>query len=95
MISGQGSHPTTVYSVAQLDSVSIATVSRVLQGTGVTSPRIRAAVLKAVAELECVPLQSAHSLAVKRHEAHGSSSLTCTFAGFSINTLWAAPTRAF
>lgn len=71
MTSGQGSRPTTIYSVAQLAGVSIATVSRVLRGTGVTSPQTRAKVLKAVEDLEYVPLQSARSLAVKRHEAHG------------------------
>ena len=69
--SGQGTRPTTIYSVAQLAGVSIATVSRVLQGTGATSPQMRAKVLQAVEELEYVPLQSARSLAVQRHEAHG------------------------
>ena len=71
MTSGPGKRPTTIYSVAQLAGVSIATVSRVLQGTGVTSAQTRAKVLQAVEDLEYVPLQSARSLAVKRHEAHG------------------------
>jgi len=70
-MTGPGKRPTTIYSVAQLAGVSIATVSRVLQGTGVTSPKTRDKVLKAVEDLEYVPLQSARSLAVKRHEAHG------------------------
>ena len=67
----QGRRPTTIYSVAQLAGVSIATVSRVLQGTRATSPQTRANVLAAVQELDYVPLQAARSLAVHRHEAHG------------------------
>ena len=67
----QGRRPTTIYSVAQLAGVSIATVSRVLQGTRATSPQTRANVLAAVKELDYVPLQAARSLAVHRHEAHG------------------------
>jgi LacI family transcriptional regulator len=67
----QGRRPTTIYSVAQLAGVSIATVSRVLQGTRATSPRTRASVLAAVKELDYVPLQAARSLAVRHHDAHG------------------------
>ena len=69
--SGPGTRPTTIYSVAQLAGVSIATVSRVLQGTGATSPQIRAQVLQAVEDLEYVPRRSARSLAVQRHDAQG------------------------
>jgi LacI family transcriptional regulator len=69
--SKQGRHPTTIYSVAQRAGVSIATVSRVLQGTSATSAQTRENVLRAVEELEYVPLQAARSLAVHRHEAHG------------------------
>src|SRR5665647_1713974 len=69
--SKQGRRPTTIYSVAQLAGVSIATVSRVLQGTKGTSPQTRANVLRAVEKLDYVPLQAARSLAVHRHEAHG------------------------
>lgn len=68
---GQGTRPATIYSVAQRAGVSIATVSRVLQGTGATSPQIRAHVLQAVDELEYVPRRSARSLAVQRHDAQG------------------------
>src|ERR1035437_8211500 len=68
----QGRRPTTIYSVAQLAGVSIATVSRVLQGTRATSPQSRANVLAAVEELEYVPLQAARSRAFHRHEAHGT-----------------------
>jgi len=67
----QGTRPATIYSVAQLAGVSIATVSRVLQGTGATSPQIRANVLQAVEDLEYVPRRSARSLAVQRHDAQG------------------------
>lgn len=67
----QGRRSTTIYSVAQLAGVSIATVSRVLQGTTATSPQTRAKVLRAVEELEYVPLRAARSLAVQRHAANG------------------------
>jgi LacI family transcriptional regulator len=67
----QGRRSTTIYSVAQLAGVSIATVSRVLQGTSSTSAQTRANVLRAVEELEYVPLRAARSLAVQRHAAHG------------------------
>jgi len=69
--SKQGRRATTIYSVAQLAGVSIATVSRVLQGTRPASPQTRANVLAAVEELDYVPLRAARSLAVRRHEAHG------------------------
>jgi LacI family transcriptional regulator len=67
----QGRRPTTIYSVAQLAGVSIATVSRVLHGTRATSTHTRANVLAAVEELEYVPLQAARTLAAGRHDAHG------------------------
>jgi LacI family transcriptional regulator len=67
----QGRASTTIYSVAQRAGVSIATVSRVLQGTSATSPQTRANVLRAVDELEYVPLRAARSLAVQQHAAHG------------------------
>src|SRR5665647_3237878 len=69
--SGPGTRPATIYSVAQRAGVSIATVSRVLQGTGATSPQIRANVLHSVEDLEYVPRRSARSLAVQRHDAQG------------------------
>ncbi|WP_460628076.1 LacI family DNA-binding transcriptional regulator [Intrasporangium mesophilum] len=61
----------TIYSVAELAGVSIATVSRVLQGAGVVSTKTRQKVLDAVDELNYVPLGAARSLAVRHHEAHG------------------------
>ena len=60
----------TIYSVAERAGVSIATVSRVLQGAGTVSsttaegPRRRR-------ELNYVPLGAARSLAVRHHEAYG------------------------
>jgi len=67
----QGRRSTTIYSVAKLAGVSIATVSRVLQGTHAASPQTRASVLKAVEELDYLPLRAARSLAVQRHSANG------------------------
>src|SRR5665648_696077 len=69
--SRQGTRPATIYSVAQLAGVSIATVSRVLRGGSATSAHTRENVLRAVEQLDYVPLQAARSLAVKRTEAHG------------------------
>lgn len=68
---GQVRRPATIYSVAERAGVSIATVSRVLQGTTATSEATRAKVLAAAEELDYVPLRAARSLAVQRHEAHG------------------------
>ncbi len=63
--------PATIYDVAARAKLSIATVSRVLQGTGPVSEKARAKVGQAAAELNYVPLRAARSLAVQRHEAHG------------------------
>ena len=70
MISGRLSGP-TIYSVAERAGVSIASVSRVLQGSTTVSERTRAKVLEAADELRYVPLSAARSLAVRHHEAHG------------------------
>jgi len=67
----QGRRSTTIYSVAKLAGVSIATVSRVLQGSRTASPQARANVLRAVEDLDYVPLRAARSLAVQRHAANG------------------------
>src|SRR5215203_4388758 len=61
----------TIYSVAERAGVSIATVSRVLQGVGTVSPKTTEKVLDAVDQLNYVPLGAARSLAVGHHEAHG------------------------
>jgi LacI family transcriptional regulator len=62
---------TTIYSVAERAGVSIATVSRVLQGGSVVSEATRQKVLEAVEALHYVPLGAARSLAVRHHEAYG------------------------
>ncbi|MGG5259839.1 LacI family DNA-binding transcriptional regulator [Phycicoccus avicenniae] len=61
----------TIYSVAEAAGVSIATVSRVVQGTGAVSARTRAKVLEAIDRLDYTPLAAARSLAVRQHEALG------------------------
>jgi LacI family transcriptional regulator len=65
------SRPATIYDVAALAKLSIATVSRVLQGTGPVSAKAKSRVDQAARELNYVPLRAARSLAVQRHEAHG------------------------
>ena len=60
----------TIYSVAERAGVSIATVSRVLSGTTVTSPEATEKVLKAARELAYVPQNSAKSLASRRYQTH-------------------------
>jgi LacI family transcriptional regulator len=71
MPAGSAGRPATIYDVAALANLSIATVSRVLQGTGPVSERARMRVVQAARELNYVPLRAARSLAVQRHEAHG------------------------
>ncbi|MFG1911968.1 LacI family DNA-binding transcriptional regulator [Kribbella sp. NPDC048928] len=71
MASGPTGRPATIYDVAARAKLSIATVSRVLQGTGPVSAKARARVDQAAQELNYVPLRAARSLAVQRHEAHG------------------------
>lgn len=71
MASGTTGRPATIYDVAARAKLSIATVSRVLQGTGPVSAKARARVDQAAQELNYVPLRAARSLAVQRHEAHG------------------------
>ena len=71
MASGTSGRPATIYDVAARAKLSIATVSRVLQGTGPVSAKARAQVDQAAQELNYVPLRAARSLAVQRHEAHG------------------------
>jgi len=68
---GPTGRPATIYDVAARAKLSIATVSRVLQGTGPVSEKARARVDQAARELNYVPLRAARSLAVQRHEAHG------------------------
>ena len=61
----------TIYSVAEHAGVSIASVSRVLQGSAGVSAGVRQRVLAAVEALNYVPLGAARSLAVRQHEAYG------------------------
>ncbi|MGO4359399.1 LacI family DNA-binding transcriptional regulator [Terrabacter sp. 2TAF16] len=68
---GAASAGATIYSVAERAGVSIATVSRVLQGAGTVSSTTAQKVLDAVEQLNYVPLGAARSLAVRHHEAHG------------------------
>jgi len=63
--------PATIYSVADLAGVSIASVSRVLQGSANVSEATRSKVIDAAARLNYVPLAAARGLAVRLHEAHG------------------------
>lgn len=65
------SRSATIYSVADRAGVSIATVSRVLQGGSKVAESTREKVLQAADELNYLPVGSARSLAVKRHEALG------------------------
>jgi len=69
--SGHAAPGATIYSVAERAGVSIATVSRVLQGAGTVSSATTQKVLDAVDQLDYVPLGAARSLAVRHHEAHG------------------------
>ena len=69
--SGSPATGATIYSVAERAGVSIATVSRVLQGRAVVSEATRQKVLEAVEALHYVPLGAARSLAVRHHEAYG------------------------
>ncbi|HET8987148.1 MAG TPA: LacI family DNA-binding transcriptional regulator [Humibacillus sp.] len=61
----------TIYAVADHARVSIATVSRVLQGSPLVSDETRRKVLASMAELDYVPSGAARSLAVRHHETHG------------------------
>ena len=62
---------TTIYSVADRAGVSIATVSRVLQGSPLVSEKTRTKVLEAVDQLDYLPSGAARSLAVRHHETLG------------------------
>ena len=61
----------TIYAVADLAQVSIATVSRVLQGSSVVTEKTRLKVLAAVEELDYLPSGAARSLAVRQHDTFG------------------------
>lgn len=61
----------TIYQVAEQAGVSIATVSRVLQGSPLVADKSRVKVLDAVESLGYMPSGAARSLAVRSHEAIG------------------------
>lgn len=61
----------TIYAVADLAKVSIATVSRVLQGSSAVTEKTRQKVLAAVQELDYLPSGAARSLAVRQHDTFG------------------------
>ncbi|WP_392544674.1 LacI family DNA-binding transcriptional regulator [Oryzobacter telluris] len=61
----------TIYAVADLAQVSIATVSRVLQGSPVVTEKTRQKVLAAVDQLDYLPSGAARSLAVRHHDTYG------------------------
>jgi LacI family transcriptional regulator len=61
----------TIKHVAERAAVSIASVSRVLNGTGSVAPRTRARVLRAVKALNYVPHESARSLITRRTRTIG------------------------
>lgn len=63
--------PATIYAVAERAGVSIATVSRVLQGVGRVAEATREKVLAAARSLDYLPRGSARALAAKKHEAVG------------------------
>jgi LacI family transcriptional regulator len=63
--------PPTIYDVAATAGVSIASVSRVLNGTGRPRADTRERVLRAVAELGFVPDGAARALSVKLKETVG------------------------
>jgi LacI family transcriptional regulator len=61
----------TIYAVAESAGVSIATVSRVLQGTNRVASATRDRVLDAARALDYLPRGSARALAAEKHEAIG------------------------
>jgi LacI family transcriptional regulator len=61
----------TIYQVAQLAGVSIATVSRALRDSDLVTPRTRERVQQAARELEFTPSRLGRSLAEGRHAANG------------------------
>jgi len=65
-----GERPVTIYTVAEHAGVSIATVSRVLQGSTPSSASTKVKVLDAVRELGYVPLRAGRNTAL-RLEQHG------------------------
>ncbi len=61
----------TIYEVAKLAGVSLATVSRVMNDSGKVTPKTRKKVLAAIAELGYIPNSMAQSLASRRSNSVG------------------------
>ncbi len=61
----------TIYEVAKLAGVSLATVSRVMNDSGKVTPKTRGKVLAAIAELGYIPNSMAQSLASRRSNSVG------------------------
>jgi LacI family transcriptional regulator len=61
----------TIYEVSELAGVSLATVSRVINDSGVVSPKTRDKVIEAMSELGYRPNTIAQSLATKRSNSVG------------------------
>lgn len=68
---GRHAPAVTIYAVADRAQVSIATVSRVLQGSTLVAESTRQKVLDAVRELDYLPSGAARSLAERRHHTLG------------------------
>lgn len=71
MVADRKPGPVTIYAVAESAGVSIATVSRVLQGHDRVATRTRDRVLEAARRLDYLPRGSARALAANRHDAIG------------------------
>lgn len=71
MSTEQDERPVTIYTVAERAGVSIATVSRVLSGSTPASAQTRKRVLRAVEDLEYVPLRASRPVVVPTHQTHG------------------------
>ena len=66
----------TIYDVAERASVSLATVSRFMNGSGYVGARARARIEAAVRELEYVPSQPARALGGRRSQPKRSWKLS-------------------
>lgn len=85
---GDGSAPPTIYDVARAAGVSIASVSRVLNGRRNPRPETRDRVQRAVAELGFVPDSAARALSVRLKEVVGVVVRRPLTAGPPVPTPW-------
>jgi LacI family transcriptional regulator len=70
-VTAQAPQGVTIYEVAERAQVSIATVSRVMRGSGPVSSETRERVLAAIDELAFTPSRLGRALAERRHAANG------------------------